>query len=164
MQYAYNGVPENSNLYNKAGLPATPFAQIDGKFIFEEDDAAKAAAQKARYARYTDPNYPILQVAEYYRNGVIIQRNKPIPVWGHANKGVKVTVTLGDVTKTATANDLQQWAVTFPALKATTKSITLKVQASHNRSRTVQQYPRRRRLVSNRINTSNIRVALQPTR
>jgi len=137
VQYAYNAVPENSNLYNKAGLPATPFAQIDGKFIFEEDDKAKAAAQKARYARYTDPNYPILQVAEYYRNGVIIQRNQPIPVWGHANKGVKVTVTLGNVTKTAVANDLQQWSVSFPAMKASTKSITLKVQASHNRSRTV---------------------------
>ena len=137
VQYAYNAVPENSNLYNKAGLPATPFAAINHKLIFEEDDKAKAAAQKARYARYTDPNYPILQVAEYYRSGAIIQRNQPIPIWGHANKGVKVTVSLGNVTKTAVANDLQQWAVTFPALKATTKPITLKVQANHNRSRTV---------------------------
>ena len=28
VQYAYSAVPENSNLYNKAGLPATPFAVI----------------------------------------------------------------------------------------------------------------------------------------
>ena len=47
VQYAYSAVPENSNLYNKAGLPATPFAVVDGKFIFEEDDLAKAAALKA---------------------------------------------------------------------------------------------------------------------
>lgn len=138
VQYAYNGVPENSNLYNKAGLPATPFAVIDGKFIFEEDDLEKVAAQKAKYARYSDPNYIILQVAEYYRDGVIIQRDKPIPVWGHANKGVKVTVTLGGVTKTAVANDLQQWAVSFPAMKASIKPITLTVQSSHDRSRTVK--------------------------
>jgi hypothetical protein len=138
VQYAYSGVPENSNLYNKAGLPATPFASVDGKFIFEEDDLAKAAAQKAKYAKYTDPDYPILQVVEHYRDGVVIQRDKTIPIWGHANKGVKVTVTLGDVTKTAVANDLQQWAVTFPALKASAKPITLTVKSSHDRSRTVR--------------------------
>ena len=87
VQYAYSAVPENSNLYNKAGLPATPFAVVDGKFIFEEDDLEKAAALKAKYAQYTDPNYPILQLAEYYRDGVVLQRNQPIQVWGHANRG-----------------------------------------------------------------------------
>jgi len=137
VQYAYNAVPENSNLYNKAGLPATPFAVIDGELIFEEDDLEKAAALKAKYAQYTDPDYPILQVAEYYRDGVILQRNHPIQVWGHANQGVKVTVALDDAAKTAMANDLQQWSVTFPARKASTKPITLTVTSSHDHSRTV---------------------------
>ena len=99
VQYAYSAVPENSNLYNKAGLPATPFALVDGEFIFEEDDLEKAAALKAKYAQWTDPDYPILQVAEYYRDGVILQRNQPIKVWGHANKGVEVTVKLDDQIK-----------------------------------------------------------------
>jgi len=138
VQYAYSAVPENSNLYNKAGLPATPFACVNGKFIFEEDDLAKAAALKAKYARYTDPDYPILQIVEYFRDGAVIQRDKAFPIWGHANKGVKVTVTLGDVTKTAVANDLQQWSVTFPAMKASTKPITLTVKSSHGHARTVR--------------------------
>ena len=138
VQYAYNAVPENSNLYNQAGLPATPFAVINGKLIFEEDDLEKVAALKAKYARYTDPDYPILQVAEYYRDGVILQRNHPIQVWGHANQGVKVTVTLDNNTKTAVANDLQQWSVSFPARKASTKPITLTVNSSHDHSRTVK--------------------------
>ena len=137
VQYAYNAVPENSNLYNQAGLPATPFAAINGKLIFEEDDLEKAAALKAKYAQYTDPDYPILQVVEYFRDGAIIQRNKPIPVWGHANKGVKVTVTLGGITRTAVANELQQWSVEFPALEASTKPITLSVSSSHGHRRTV---------------------------
>jgi len=137
VQYAYNAVPENSNLYNQAGLPATPFAAIHGKLIFEEDDAEKAAALKAKYARFTDPDYPILQVVEYFRDGAIIQRNKPIPVWGHANRGVKVAVTLGGVTKHAIANDLQQWSVEFPALGPSTTPITLLVNASHGHRRTV---------------------------
>ena len=138
VQYAYSAVPENSNLYNKAGLPATPFAAVNGELIFEEDDLEKVAALKAKYAPYTDPDYPILQVVEYFRDGAIIQHGKPIPVWGHANKGVKVTVTLGGITRTAVANDLQQWSVEFPPFAVSTDPQTLSVQSSHGFSRTVK--------------------------
>ena len=138
VQYAYSTVPENSNLYNKAGLPATPFGVVDGKFIFEEDALEKAAALKAKYAQWTDPNYPILQVAEYYRDGAIIQRDQPIEVWGHANKGVKVTVSLDGKAQTVSPNELEQWSVTFPARKASTEPITLEVKSSHGFNRTVR--------------------------
>jgi sialate O-acetylesterase len=137
VQYAYSAVPENSNLYNKAGLPATPFAVVAGKFIFEEDDLEKAAALKAKYAQWTDPNYPILQVAEYYRDGVVLQRNQPIKVWGHANRGVKVTVSLDGKAQTVSPNELEQWSVSFPARKASAKPITLEVQSSHGFNRTI---------------------------
>ena len=137
VQYAYNAVPENSNLYNRAGLPATPFAEVNGELIFEEDDLEKVAALKARYAQYTDPDYPILQVVEYFRDGAIIQRNKPIPIWGHANEGVSVTITLGQITKTAVANNLQQWSVVFPPLEASIKPIVLSVESSHGHSKAV---------------------------
>jgi sialate O-acetylesterase len=137
VQYAYSEAPQNANLYNKAGLPATPFAAVNGELIFEEDDLGKVAALQARYAPYTDPDYPILQVAEYYRDGAIIQRDQPIPVWGHANKGVEVTVTLGGLTRTTVASERQQWSVSFPAFKASTNPITLSVKTSHGHSRTV---------------------------
>jgi len=138
VQYAYNAVPENSNLYNRAGLPATPFAMIGGKFIFEEDDLEKAATLKAKYAQYTDPDYPILQVAEYYRDGVILQRNQPIRIWGHANEGVTVKIDFGGAMQTVVANDLQQWSVTFPVRKASPQPITLNITTSHDQSRTVR--------------------------
>ena len=138
VQYAYSAVPENSNLYNKAGLPATPFAVVDGKFIFEEDDLEKAAALKAKYAQWTDPNYPILQVAEYYRDGVVLQRNQPIKVWGHANRGVKVTVSLDGKAQTVSPNELEQWSVIFPSRKASVEPITLEVKSSHGFNRTVK--------------------------
>lgn len=138
VQYAYSAAPQNANLYNKAGLPATPFAAVDGKPIFEEDDMEKVAAKKAKYAAYTDPDHPVFDVAAYYRDGAIIQRDQPIPVWGFANKGADVTVTLGDVTKSAVANDRQQWSVSFPALKASAQPLTLAVKASHGHSKTVQ--------------------------
>ena len=138
VQYAYNAVPENSNLYNKAGLPAIPFAAVDGKFIFEEDDQEKAKALKEKYARWTDPNYPILQVAEYYRDGVILQRDQPIQVWGHANRGVKLIVALDGAIQNVVANDLDQWTVSFPARKASTDPITLEVKSSHGFNRTIK--------------------------
>jgi hypothetical protein len=137
VQYAYIAVPENSNLYNKAGLPAAPFAAVNDELIFEEDDLENAAALKAKYAQYTDPDYPILQVVEYFRDGAILQRDRTIPVWGHANEDVTVTVTLGDITRTAVANELQQWSVEFPVLEASVNPITLKVSSSHGFNRTV---------------------------
>ncbi len=137
VQYAYNSVPENSNLYNRAGLPATPFAVVNGELIFEEDDLEKAAAQKAKYARFTDPDYPILQVVEYFRDGAIIQRDQPIRVWGHANQGVEVKVELGGITKSAVANELQQWSVEFPSMAASSNPIKLSVESSHGHSKIV---------------------------
>ncbi|MEX1224886.1 MAG: sialate O-acetylesterase, partial [Pirellulales bacterium] len=138
VQYAYSASPITSNLYNKAGLPATPFAAIDGKLIFEyETEEEQIAALEAKYARYIDPDYPIFQVVEYFRDGAVIQRDQPIQVWGHANQGVEVKVTLGDATKSAVADERQQWSVTFPARKASTEPITLSAQSSHGHSRTI---------------------------
>ena len=48
-----------------------------------------------------------------------------------------MTVTLGGVTRTAVANELQQWSVEFPALEASVKPITLSVSSSHGHRRTV---------------------------
>jgi sialate O-acetylesterase len=137
VQYAHCATPMNSNLYNQAGLPATPFAVMDGKLIFEEDDAAKVAAKKAKQAAYTDPDHPVFEVAAFYRDGAIIQRDQPVPVWGFANKGVEVTVKLGGATQTTVADDRQQWSVSFPALSASAQPITLEVKTSHDRGRTV---------------------------
>lgn len=138
VQYAYGAAPENANLYNQAGLPATPFAAIEGRLIFEEDNLEKVAALKARYAQYTDPDHPVFTVASFYRDGVILQRDQPIPVWGYANQGVTVTATLGGVTRTAVANERQEWSVSFPALKASAQPVTLTLRASHGHNRTVQ--------------------------
>ena len=137
VQYAYSGAPLNANLYNKAGLPATPFAAIDGKLIFEEDDVVKVAAKKAKHTGDANLERPVLDVAAHYRDGIIVQRDQPIPVWGFANKGVEVTATLGGVTKTAVANDWQEWSVSFPALNASTQPMTLTVKASHGQSKTI---------------------------
>ena len=136
VQYAYSAVPAGANLYNQAGLPATPFSAINGTLI-HVDAATRAAQQKVQYARFTDPNLPMLQVAEYFRDGAIIQRDRAIPIWGHANVGETVSVTLGGVTKTVQPNKFLQWSVEFPSLKASATPITLEVKTTNGFSKKV---------------------------
>ena len=50
-------------------------------------------------------------------NNMVIQRDVPLPVWGWADAGEKVTVQLGDATAKAVAGNDGAWAVTLPALK-----------------------------------------------
>ena len=51
---------------------------------------------------------------------------------------MKVTVTLGDVSKVAVANELQQWSVNFSPMKASIKPIQLKVESSHGHKKHVK--------------------------
>ena len=48
-------------------------------------------------------------------NHIVLQREKPVTIWGWADSGEKVAVTLGDETQTATADKEGRWKV---ALKA----------------------------------------------
>lgn len=138
VQYAYSAVPMNANLYNRAGLPATPFAVINGEFIFEEDDPEVIAAEKAREARRNDDSRPFLLVAAYYRDGAVVQRDRPVHVWGFANAGADITVTLGGVTEKTVANELEQWSVRLPAFEASKVPKTLKVETSMGSGRTIE--------------------------
>jgi len=51
---------------------------------------------------------------------MVLQRNQPIPVWGWATPGEKVSVTFGDHTASATTNAQGYWKVTLEAMKADT--------------------------------------------
>lgn len=140
VQYAYCAVPENANLYNRAGLPATPFAAINGELMFQAGKPPVAAAEEPADADKEETPKParqFLHVAEYYRDGVILQRDQPIPVWGHANAGTKVTVTLGEAVQLATADALEQWSVAMPLRKASAEPVTLTVEASNGQRRQV---------------------------
>ena len=48
---------------------------------------------------------------------MVLQRDMPVPVWGWADPGETVTVTLGDQTKTATADSAGKWSVKLDALQ-----------------------------------------------
>ena len=49
---------------------------------------------------------------------MVVQRRKPLPVWGWADPGEKVTVTLATQTKTTKAGKDGKWRVTFDPMEA----------------------------------------------
>ena len=53
-----------------------------------------------------------------FSDGMVLQRHQPIPVWGWADAGEQVTVTLGRKSLVATADDKGCWRVDLPAMKA----------------------------------------------
>ncbi|MGE5607781.1 MAG: sialate O-acetylesterase [Bacillota bacterium] len=53
-----------------------------------------------------------------FGNDMVIQRDMPIPVWGWADAGEKVTVRLDDAEVATTATDKGEWMVKLPAQSA----------------------------------------------
>ncbi|MEZ0264036.1 MAG: sialate O-acetylesterase [Phycisphaerae bacterium] len=70
---------------------------------------------------------PGLRLHRYFSDGAVLQRERPIPVWGWAAPGEAVTVTLADSTARTTAGADGRWRVEFPARPATVTPIELKV-------------------------------------
>jgi sialate O-acetylesterase len=49
---------------------------------------------------------------------MVLQRDRPLPIWGWADPGEEVAVTLDEATATATADAQGNWKVVLPAVKA----------------------------------------------
>jgi len=62
-----------------------------------------------------------------FGNGMVLQRAMPVPVWGVAEPGEKVTVTFAGQNKTAKASADGRWRVKLDPLKASTKGATLTI-------------------------------------
>ncbi|MDF1862156.1 MAG: sialate O-acetylesterase [Verrucomicrobiales bacterium] len=60
-------------------------------------------------------------LASPFTNHMVLQRDQPVPVWGTAKAGAKVTVNFAGQKKTAVANDEGKWQLKLDALKASEK-------------------------------------------
>ena len=68
----------------------------------------------------TPPVVPnALRLPVFFSDGMVLQREMPVPVWGQAAPGESVTVRLGDQPQTATADKGGRWMVRFDALPGT---------------------------------------------
>ncbi|MBA2116961.1 sialate O-acetylesterase [Bremerella alba] len=59
-----------------------------------------------------------LTMPALFTDHMVLQRDKPIFIWGTADKGAKVTVTLGEQKTTITANDIGKWKAELKPLPA----------------------------------------------
>ncbi|MBI1373260.1 MAG: 9-O-acetylesterase [Phycisphaera sp.] len=66
----------------------------------------------------------------FFSDHMVLQREMKAPVWGWADAGEKVAVTVGDKTLTTTAGADGKWRVEFPPMKAG-GPITLTVKGSN---------------------------------
>lgn len=130
VQYAYSAAPIGANLYNEAGLPATPFAAFAGEPVFQA--AAAAGSRPAATPK------PYVQLATLFRPRALLQRDQPVPVWGFARPGVEVTVEFAGQTKRATADAFERWRVDLDPMPASAVGRDLVVRCGDGAAKTVE--------------------------
>lgn len=73
-----------------------------------------------------------LRLSPVFSDHMVLQRDKPVKVWGWANAGQKVTVAFAGQTKTGKANSDGTWVVQFKALKANSEGRELTATCGTN--------------------------------
>jgi sialate O-acetylesterase len=68
-----------------------------------------------------------VRLPKIFTDHMVLQQERPIAVWGHAEPGCTVTVTLHGANTTAKADQRGQWRVDLPAMKADGEARTLAV-------------------------------------
>ena len=66
-----------------------------------------------------------LKLHAIFTDHMVLQRDKPITVWGWADAGDKVSVTFGSETAEAATGDEGRWEVTFPPREASAEPVSL---------------------------------------
>jgi sialate O-acetylesterase len=65
-----------------------------------------------------------------FQSGMVLQRDKPIRIWGWADAGENVTVTFGDKSHACTAAADRSWKVELPAQPASSQPQTLIIKGN----------------------------------
>ncbi|AYD48373.1 GDSL-type esterase/lipase family protein [Arachidicoccus soli] len=69
-----------------------------------------------------------LKMPDIFTDNMVLQRNKPIIVWGVANAGTTVEVTFHHQEKETIVTANGKWKITFPKMNATTKPDSLSIE------------------------------------
>ena len=137
VQYAYSATPMGANLYNRAGLPAPALAYFNGKRLFNEDDPVIVAHAKAEAERKWGKKTYLLP-STLFRDHAVIQRDLPVPVWGHGVPGTEITVVFGDQRKKTVVGEYEQWLVTLDPMPDSSQGRDLDIRCSNGEARTIR--------------------------
>ena len=76
-----------------------------------------------------------VKVAEAFSSHMVLQREKPVSVWGVADAGEKVKVSFGKQTLSTTADNDGLWRVTLKAMPANSKPQVMSISGRKNKIR-----------------------------
>ena len=65
---------------------------------------------------------------------MVLQRNKPVPVWGWAEKGEKVTVKFAGQEKSVITGESGKWMLKLDSMKANKKPATMIISGKNSLS------------------------------
>ena len=69
--------------------------------------------------------------APVFTDHMVLQRERPVPVWGTAQPGAEITVEFAGQKKCAVASERGKWQVEFDPMPASSESRVLKVSCNH---------------------------------
>ena len=59
-----------------------------------------------------------LSVPSFFSDHMVLQREKPINIWGTANAGERISVTLGNAKKSTRTDKNGKWSISLPPMQA----------------------------------------------
>src|ERR1700676_829659 len=62
--------------------------------------------------------FPQLHLSAIFGDHMILQRDKPVKIWGGAKAGDRINVKIGQARATVLADKIGKWLVTLPAFAA----------------------------------------------
>lgn len=146
VSYATGGVGFQPNLYNRALLPMVPFIVYDRKLVTREnwpDEKLKVAGETIDPSSvgksYEYRKMPVLSAQ--FRDNAVLQADQPVTIWGSAvhpwvHHGAEDMRPEGDAVVHFSFNgiekdipvtdDMMEWRVTVPPMKASAEPRTLK--------------------------------------
>jgi len=72
-----------------------------------------------------------VKVPSVFASHMVVQRDKPVTVWGWADKGESVTVSFGGKEATAKADDKGNWKVALPKFAANARGQTMTIKGNN---------------------------------
>lgn len=67
------------------------------------------------------------ELANLFTDHAVLQRDRTLPIWGNADPGEKITVSLGKETATTISNDNGEWQVKLAAQQGSNNPLVLKI-------------------------------------
>jgi sialate O-acetylesterase len=111
-------LPQDQTLIQEQRVPAAVYR--DGALTLRIEKVEGINAVVSRVELWSDRDEPLADVRlpAIFASGMVLQRERPIPVWGHAEPKQTVSVKLGETESHATADERGRWEVRLPAMTA----------------------------------------------